>query len=117
MTVVKANIIRRCLPLAAVVLIMGGMAGSSCSRQAEQISAEELAEQMEAAKEGREAAKAIVTKNWKDTMELQLALLDARARNSKYEMAGKTKCKAKFDSAFFGTIRMVRPDLADQLQP
>lgn len=89
---------------------------TACSEKAEQISTEELAEQMEAAKEGREAAKAIVTKNWKDTMELQLALLDARAENSKYEIAGKTACKAKFDSAFFKTIRTVRPDLADQLQ-
>lgn len=90
---------------------------SGCSRQAEQVSAEELAHQMEAAKEGREAAKAIVTKNWKDTMELQIALLDARAANSKYELEGKTECKARFDSAFFNTIRTVRPDLADQIQP
>lgn len=98
-------------------LLMLPLALGSCSRRAEQISAEELAEQMEAAKEGREAAKSIVTKNWKDTMELQLAILDARAQNSRYEIAGKTQCKAKFDSAFFGTIRTVRPDLADQLQP
>lgn len=88
-----------------------------CSRKAEQISAEELAEQMEAAKEGREAAKAIITKDWQDTMQLQMALLEARAKNSKYEIAGKTAAKAKFDSAFFGTIRTVRPELADQLQP
>lgn len=102
------------------VIMTGLIAGSmlaGCSRQAEQISAEEMAEQMEAAKEGREAAKAIVTKNWQDTMQLQLAILDARALNSKYEIAGKTRCKAKFDSAFFGTIRTVRPDLADQIQP
>lgn len=90
---------------------------SNCSRKAEEISAEEMAEQMEAAKEGREAAKQIITKNWSDTMQLQMALLEARAANSKYEMQGKTAAKAKFDSAFFGTIRTVRPDLADQLQP
>ena len=101
-----------CLSLVLAVPVLCG-----CSRKAEQISAEEMAEQMEAAKEGREAAKNIVTKNWKDTMELQLAILDARAINSKYEMAGKTQCKAKFDSAFFGTIRTVRPDLADMIQP
>lgn len=102
--------------LIVAAVILGGVV-ASCSRKAEQISAEEMAEQMEAAKEGREAAKAIITKNWKDTMELQLALLDARAANSKYEIEGKTQCKAKFDSAFFGTIRTVRPDLADQIQP
>lgn len=109
-------LLKRSLSVAiALGLAIPSLLGS-CSRQAEQISAEEMAEQMEAAKEGREAAKEIVTKNWTDTMQLQLALLDARAKNSKYEIAGKTQCKAKFDSAFFGTIRTVRPDLADQLQ-
>lgn len=102
--------------IAASLVIFAGVAGG-CSEKAERISAEEMAEQMEAAKEGRNAAKAIVTKNWTDTMALQLALIDARAENSKYEIAGKTRCKAKFDSAFFSTIRTVRPDLADQLQP
>lgn len=96
-------------------LLSGFMAG--CSEKAEQVSAEETAEQMEAAKEGREAAKSIVTKNWEDTMALQLALIDARSQNSKYEIEGKTRCKAKFDSAFFGTIRTVRPDLANVIQP
>lgn len=91
--------------------------GVSCSEKAEQVSAEEVAMQMEAAKEGREAAKEIITRNWKDTMQLQLAILDARAKNSRYEIEGKMKCKEKFDSAFFSTIRTVRPDLADQLQP
>lgn len=98
---------------AAAVLAIGL---GSCSRQAEQISAEELAEQMEAAKEGRSAARAIITKEWADTMQLQNAILDARAKNSKYEMEGKPGCKAAFDTAFFNTIRTVRPDLADQLQ-
>lgn len=97
--------------------ILACLATAGCSRQAEQISAEEMAEQMEAAKEGREAAKAIITHNWTDTMDLQRAILDARASNSKYEIEGKTQCKAKFDSAFFGTIRTVRPELADRLQP
>lgn len=103
--------------LVGIGLVMAILFVSGCSRQAEQVSAEELADQMEAAKEGREAAKAIVTKNWKDTMQLQIALLDARAANSKYELEGKTECKARFDSAFFNTIRTVRPDLAVQIQP
>ena len=108
---------KRYLGILLTIFLLGGSFFGSCSRQAEQISAEELAEQMEAAKEGREAAKAIVTKEWKDSMQLQLAILDARAANSRYEIAGKVKCKEKFDSAFFGTIRAVRPELADQLQP
>lgn len=108
----------------AVTLSIAGMLAvlsisflSSCSEKAERISAEEMAEQMEAAKEGREAARVIITKEWKDSMELQHALLEARAANSKYEIEGKTRCKASFDTAFMNTIRTVRPDLADQLQP
>lgn len=101
--------------VAVVALLLSGML-AACSRQAEQVSAEEMAEQMEAAKEGREAARAIITKNWTDTMRLQEAILNARAANSKYELEGKTACKASFDTAFYNTIRTVRPDLADQLQ-
>ena len=94
---------------------MACLAVASCSRQAERISAEEMAMQMEAAKEGREAAKKIITREWPDTLRLQEAILEARAANSKYDMDGKPGCKASFDTAFFNTIRTVRPDLADQL--
>lgn len=99
----------------------------NCSREQEQqtadiekaegVAAMETADQMEAAKEGRNAAKAIVNRNWTDTMQLQQAILEARAGNSKYELNGKDKCKAAFDTAFFNTIRTVRPELADQLKP
>lgn len=106
----------RSLGVLMVVCLLGGTLSSSCSRKAEQISAEEMAEQMEAAKEGREAAKAIVTKEWKDTMRLQEAILEARAQNSKYDAQGKVRCKAAFDTAFFNAIRTVRPDLADKIQ-
>ena len=103
--------------IALIGALLAIPAMTSCSEKAERISAEEMAEQMEAAKEGREAAKAIVTKEWKDSMELQEAVLSARAANSKYEIDGKAGCKAAFDTAFFNTIRTVRPELADRLQP
>lgn len=97
-----------------------GCIGMSCSEKAEQVAATETADQMEDAKrataEGRDAAKAIITKNWTDTMQLQQAILEARAANSKYDIDGKKELKAVFDSAFFSTIRTVRPDLADQLK-
>ena len=96
--------------------LLAPVAFTGCSRQAEAVSAEELAEQMEAAKEGRSAARAIITREWTDTMQLQQAILEARAANSKYEMAGKVRCKDSFDTAFYNTIRTVRPDLATQLQ-
>ena len=88
---------------------------SGCSRKAEAVAAEETAEQMEAAKEGREAAKAIITRQWTDTLQLQQAIIDARAKNSKYELEGKPSLKASFDTAFLNTIRTVRPDLAEEL--
>ena len=50
-------------------------------------------------------------------MKLQEVILDARAASSRYELEGNPKCKEIFDSAFFRTIRTVRPDLADELQP
>lgn len=103
--------------VAIAAFSFGTAALAGCSEKAEQISAEETADQMEAAKEGREAAKAIVTKNWTDTMQLQQAILEARAKNSKYEVEGKMKCKESFDTAFYNAIRTVRPDLANQLQP
>lgn len=101
--------------LVGVALISLSSLFMGCSRRAEQISAEEMAEQMEAGNEGREAAKAIITREWKDTMQLQQAILEARAANSKYEMEGKSKCKEAFDTAFFNTIRTVRPDLANEI--
>lgn len=90
---------------------------SNSVEKAESVAAVEEANQMEAAKEGREAAKEIVTKNWPDSMQLQQAILDARAKKSKYEMAGKKDCTAAYDTAFFNAVRTARPDLADQLKP
>ena len=98
----------------------------SCSEKSEQAAATETADQMEdtnpiaienAAIEGRNAAKEIVRKDWSDTVEMQKAVLEVRARNSRYEIEGKPRCKAAFDSAFFSTIRTVRPELAKTLDP
>jgi hypothetical protein len=50
-------------------------------------------------------------------MELQQRLLTARAKSSKYEMAGQPRAKEAFDSAFVSTIRTVRPEVAAQLKP
>lgn len=103
----------------AVAIVLSGCtkAGERETEETEGIVAGITAEQMIAAKEGRTAARKIITTEWKDSMKLQEAILDARAANSKYEIKGKEKCKASFDTAFFNTIRTVRPDLASQLQP
>lgn len=104
-------------------ILSGATIITGCSKKEEKqieksegVTAQELAEQMEAEREGREAARYVVNNNWPDSMQLQGAILDARAKNSKYEMEGKKKCKERFDSAFYSTIRTVRPDLATQLE-
>lgn len=113
---------RHILTIIAAVGIFLGL--YSCSEKSEQVAAVETANQLEkkdsadmatAAIEGREAAKVIVTKEWKDTAALQRAVLDARAKNSRYEMAGEKRSKAAFDSAFYSTIKTVRPDLEQAL--
>jgi major membrane immunogen (membrane-anchored lipoprotein) len=66
---------------------------------------------------GREEARIFVNTVWQDSMELQQRLLTARAKSSKYEMAGQPRAKEAFDSAFVSTIRTVRPEVAAQLKP
>ena len=122
---------RKSFSSARVLLLVSVLCGlilpvfwQSCSKkteetveQAEGVAASEVAMQMEAAKKGRAAAKEIVTKNWTDSMQLQQAILEARAVKSKYEMEKKEDCAAAFDTAFFNAIRTARPDLAGQLKP
>ena len=117
------------MKLNSMRLIFGGISlfalcgfAVSCSEKAEQAADTVQAAQIEtealnmAAAEGRDAAKVIINRNWPDTLELQKAILDARAANSKYEIEGNEACKAAFDTAFINTIRTVRPELADILQ-
>lgn len=110
------------LLLAAVTLCVFSGLIIGCSEKAEQAADTETADQIEtsaletATVEGREAAKAIINRDWQDTMQLQQAILEARAINSKYEMEGNKACKEAFDTAFYSTIRTVRPELADILQ-
>ena len=88
---------------------------SACTQteHTEEITAEITAAQME----GRNAARRIISKNWKDTIELQKELLDIKARQSKYIIEKKEKCAAAFDSSFFSTIRTVNPDLNKIIRP
>ena len=67
--------------------------------------------------EGRRAAGKILGPEWKDTTKLQNALIEAKVRQSKYLIEGKTKSAEAFDSAFISTIRTVKPDLAKKIRP
>lgn len=77
---------------------------------------EEAEADIEAAQiEGREAARVFVNRPWRDTVELQKQLLEARAKQSKYQIAGKPQSAAAFDSAFVSTLKTVRPEVAREL--
>ena len=107
------------LSLAALMLMAIGCSSETTAEteKTENVVASETASQMEeAAILGRNAAKEIVTKNWSDTMALQTAILRARAASSKYDVTKQKDCREAFDTAFFNTIRTVRPELAAQLE-
>lgn len=87
---------------------------SSGCRQTEHtegITAEIVAAQME----GRRAAGIILGPEWKDTLQLQRALMDAKVKQSRYLIDGKPECAAAFDSTFISTIRTVNPSLAAKI--
>ncbi|MDE7381368.1 MAG: hypothetical protein K2N03_04485, partial [Muribaculaceae bacterium] len=91
---------------------------SGCSQTRSVENSEETTAEIEAAiMEGRNTAKSFVTKNWRDTMELQNHLLEAKSIQSKYVKDKKTRCAQAFDSAFVETMKTVRPELARQLSP
>lgn len=89
----------------------GGKSGSSSAD-----SHETDAQLEEARNAGREAARKIITREFKDSMEFHGAILDANAEKSRFHIAERPESAAAFDSAFISTIRTTRPDLARQLQ-
>lgn len=107
----------RSIPAMAFAALLAIGACTPEEKKAEQITATETSDQMEEAKMlGRKAAKDIVNKDFSDTMALQKAILNARSINSKYDINKDRKAREAFDSAFYSTIRTVRPELADQLK-
>lgn len=98
---------------ALFLLSLGGAVSCSQTEKTEEATADITAAQME----GRRAAGKLLAPDWKDTMELQNALLEVKATQSKYVMEGKTKSAEAFDSAFISTLRTVNPDLAKKIKP
>lgn len=112
----KAFSARRLLFTIPIPVILG-IVSAGCSENAERVSARETAEQIqEAGLAGRDAARHIMIREITDTMELMNMLLEARAKSSQYEMEGRMKEKAAFDTAFISTIRTVKPDLATAIE-
>lgn len=82
------------------------------TEKTEMITAEITAAQLE----GRNEARKFVAKDWKDTVELQKQLLEAKSCQSKYIINNKPECAAAFDSTFISTIRTVNPKLAETIE-
>ena len=85
--------------------------GCSQTERTEAITAEITAAQME----GRRAAGTILGPEWKDSSQLQEALIEVKAKQSRYLIEGKKECADAFDSTFISTIRTVNPKLAKTL--
>lgn len=94
-----------------IALVLGFLSACSQTEKTEAITAEITAAQME----GRRAAGIILGPEWSDSIQLQKALIDAKAKQSKYLINGKPECAAAFDSTFISTIRTVNPDLAKKM--
>lgn len=86
---------------------------AACARteHTEAVTAEITAAQME----GRNAARLIIIKNWKDTTGIHKAISHARLHRQKYDSVGNKAAAAMFDSTFNQTIRTVRPALAKKI--
>ena len=89
------------------------LAACAQTERTEEVTADITAAQIE----GRRAAGSILGPEWKDTAQLQKALIDIKAKQSRYLVEGKTKSAEAFDSAFISTIRTVEPDLARKIRP
>lgn len=111
-TKLRIRIKREFLPLfcaaGITLLLAAGCAGAGKGNEAE-------AEVEAAMIEGREAARIFVNRPWRDTIELQRKLLEARSRRARFDTAGHKKAAEAFDSAFISTIRTVNPDIARHL--
>lgn len=89
---------------------------AACGGNKENKGGENAADIEAAAMEGREAARIFLNRPWRDTIELQRQLLEARAKQSKYSGAGKQQSAAAFDSAFVSTLKTVNPSVARELE-
>jgi hypothetical protein len=64
----------------------------------------------------RTEARKFLAKEWKDSLQLQNQVLEAKAAQSRYVLAGRQKDAAIFDSVFISTLRTINPDLAFQIE-
>ncbi|MDE6144199.1 MAG: hypothetical protein K2F94_09015, partial [Muribaculaceae bacterium] len=61
--------------------------------------------------EGRNAARSVINRQWKDTTGFDQTLEKAVEKRYTYLKHGRPECAEAFDSTFVHTVRTVRPDL------
>lgn len=99
---------RLILPAALACLIAAAaLAGCAGNEKAEEATADITAAQMM----GRNSARDILTRNWKDTALLMKEISMARSQKCRFDTTGHPECGAAFDTAFIRTLRAVDPRL------
>lgn len=107
----------------ALALLLTAAAGcTSSDERAQQAAAQEAADQMEGrlpdpTVAGRTEARKFLTRTWTDSLQLHALLLEVKATESRYIMAGEREQAAQFDSAFISTLRTVDKTLAAEIGP
>jgi protein involved in sex pheromone biosynthesis len=112
------------LTVCGVALLLAGCMGHTLQdeendvvkTEASVIDSQETDELPDPSVAARIEARKFIAKEWQDTLQLQRQVLEAKAAQSRYVLAGRTRDAAVFDSVFISTLRTVDPDLAFQLQ-
>ena len=89
---------------------------AACGGNKENKGGENAADIEAAAMEGREAARIFLNRPWRDTIELQRQLLEARAKQSKFSGAGKQQRAAANESPFLTTHKTLKPNVTRELE-
>ena len=99
--------------LASLVIVAAFASCGSGDRKAE--GGDVTHEQLEQAHlAGREAARVFISRQWKDSLQLQEQLIEAASNAAPFDSV--IRLRAAYDSAFISTIRTVRPEIAAQLE-
>ena len=94
-----------------ILLIFVVLSGCKQTEYTEGVTAEITAAQIE----GRNAARDLISQDFSDSAKFQMALLETKAKQSRYLIDGKPECAQEFDSAFIKTVKVVKPELAKRI--
>lgn len=101
------NILYTWLLLLGVLASTLAMSSCAGTEKAEAITAEITAAQMQ----GRNAARYIIHRQWKDTTGFGKEINKVYIMREEYYKEHQQECAEAFDSTFVRTVRAVRPDL------